>query len=188
VAKETARFGGVLIVEDSPGLAESLGSAFSSCSERVIVAPTAALARAALESAEPLELVVTDIRLPDGSGADIARLALARQPMPLVLAMSGEATAEESFELARVGVHAYVAKPLTMETLLAALENALQARPPVLSHVRAAVGKVPLHELEAEVRDAMLDEAMARADGSRRGAARLLSVSRQLMQHMLRAR
>jgi two-component system, response regulator RegA len=50
------------------------------------------------------------------------------------------------------------------------------------------VGRVPLHELEAEVRHAMLGEAIARAEGSRRGAARLLSVSRQLMQHMLRGR
>jgi hypothetical protein len=32
----------------------------------------------------------------------------------------------------------------------------------------------------------MVDEALARAGGSRRAAARVLAISRQLLQHMLR--
>lgn len=187
MVNESARFGGVLVVEDSAGLAESLEQAFAQCSEQVLVARDVARAMAILgDAAVALDLVITDIRLPDGSGTDVAARALSRSPMPLVLAMSGEAGPEESFALARIGVHAYVQKPLTIDTLLAALERAGQERGPLMAHARAAVGKVPLHELEADVRDAMLGEAMARADGSRRGAARLLSVSRQLMQHMLR--
>jgi two-component system, response regulator RegA len=187
VAKDSARFRGVLIVEDTEGLAKSLSEAFRAIADEVVVARTVAEAMAALaEEEHHHELVVTDVRLPDGSGLDVAARALSLQPMPLVVAMSGEATPEESFALARSGVHAYVQKPLSFASLLAALERAAVEKPPLGPHVRAAVGKVPLHELEEDVRAMMVDEALARSDGSRRGAARLLAVSRQLMQHILR--
>jgi DNA-binding NtrC family response regulator len=177
----------VLVVEDTEGLAKSLAESFAAVADEVAVARSVAEALAMLDDAErTFELAVVDVRLPDGSGLDVAARALARRPMPIVVAMSGEASPEESFALARSGVHAYLQKPLSFASLLAALERAAAEKPALDAHVRAAVGKVPLHELEEDVRKAMVDEALARSDGSRRGAARLLAVSRQLMQHILR--
>jgi DNA-binding NtrC family response regulator len=177
----------VLVVEDTPGLAKTLAEAFKDLAEDVTVARTVAEALAFLDDPErPCDLAVVDVRLPDGSGIDVATRALARSPIPLVVAMSGEASPEESFALARTGVHAYLQKPLSFASLLAALERAAAEKPQLAAHVRSAVGKVPLHELEEDVRSMMVDEALARSDGSRRGAARLLAVSRQLMQHILR--
>ena len=61
------------------------------------------------------------------------------------------------------------------------------AEPPDLTpYVRASVGIVPLQHIEEHVRHTMLQEALARSGGNRRGAARMLKVSRQLLQHMLR--
>jgi transcriptional regulator with PAS, ATPase and Fis domain len=48
------------------------------------------------------------------------------------------------------------------------------------------VGQRQIHEVQDEVRETMLREALGRARGSRRAAAKLLRVSRQLVQHMLR--
>ena len=55
-----------------------------------------------------------------------------------------------------------------------------------LPRVRGVVGERSLHEVEREVRATMVNEALTRAGGSRREAARLLKVSRQLLQHILR--
>jgi transcriptional regulator with PAS, ATPase and Fis domain len=52
----------------------------------------------------------------------------------------------------------------------------------------AAVRQRSLHDALHEVRTTMIDEALARANGSRRGAAQLLRVSRQLLQYMVRNR
>ncbi|WP_437764056.1 helix-turn-helix domain-containing protein [Sorangium sp. So ce764] len=43
-------------------------------------------------------------------------------------------------------------------------------------------------QVEEQVRTILVDEALARAGGSRRKAAQLLNISRQLLQHSLRRR
>lgn len=54
------------------------------------------------------------------------------------------------------------------------------------SVLRQTVGHKPLSDVQTEVRAVMLDEALARSQGSRRGAARRLRMSRQLLQYLLR--
>jgi DNA-binding NtrC family response regulator len=101
--------------------------------------------------------------------------------------MSGKASAEEAFQLARLGVRAYLHKPLDLATLHQALEEALAQPPELETHLRSAVGKIAIKDAERLVRSTMVDEAMARSAGNRRGAARLLDISRELLQHILRA-
>jgi DNA-binding protein Fis len=45
-----------------------------------------------------------------------------------------------------------------------------------------------MQTVQADVRDALLDEALARSGGSQRRAAKLLSISRQLLHYLLRRR
>ena len=83
-------------------------------------------------------------------------------------------------------MRSFLPKPLNLAKLDAALDDAIAHAPDLRAQVRAAVGQRPIHELEEEIRLTMLNEALARAKGSRRGAAKLLDVSRQVIQHMLR--
>ena len=108
------------------------------------------------------------------------------RPFPLVIAMSGAASSEEAFRLAQKGVCAFLPKPFDLQQLGAVWERALSEPPPVEPWIRQAVGKLPLRALEDRVRETMLDEALARSRGSRKGAARLLEISRQLLQHMIK--
>ncbi|WP_437598342.1 helix-turn-helix domain-containing protein [Sorangium sp. So ce590] len=87
-----------------------------------------------------------------------------------------------------MGVRSFLAKPLRLEELDRAIDDALARPPDLRPQVRAAVGQTSIQEVEEQVRTIMVDEALARAGGGRRKAAQLLNISRQLLQHILRRR
>jgi len=175
----------ILVVEDSGPLRRTLEVALSQ-RFRVQSVASVAEARAVLAQATP-DLLLIDFALPDGNAFEILRLVRAGQAAaPLIIAMSGEASPEQSFELAAHGVQVYLGKPLTLEMVEAAIERAAAMPSALDQQLRQEVGRKPLQDVEAAVRETMVDEALARSRGGRRAAARLLRVSRQLLQHILR--
>jgi two-component system response regulator RegA len=177
----------VLVVEDNASLARSLQRTLGARFAEVRACQTRAEAAREIGGWHP-QLLILDVALPDGDAFDVLRDAAGCEPAATVVAMSGTARTEESFALARLGVRAFLRKPITPEALTRAIDEALSRPPDLRPHVREVVGHRPIHEVEAELRDTMVDEALARSGGSRRGAARLLEVSRQLLQHILRRR
>jgi two-component system response regulator RegA len=176
----------LMVVEDDAALARTLEEALAGSARLLRICRTAGEAIAALAQVRP-ELILLDVALPDGSAFDVLAALADVYPTPAVVAMSGSASPDESFRLAQLGVRAYLRKPLKLDELEAALVLARTRPADLRPHARSLVGLRPIHEVEAELRRTMVEEAMARAGGSRRGAARLLAVSRQLLQHMLRA-
>ncbi len=175
-----------LVVEDNAPLLKTLERTLAGRGHDVRACSTVDEARDILREWLP-ELLVLDVELPDGDAFDVLREASALATAPVVIAMSGVAAATQSFRLAQLGVRRYLDKPLRLDALERAIDEALLEPPDMTPHVRAQVGHVPVREVERHVRKTMVEEALARAGGSRRGAARLLHVSRQLLQHMLRA-
>jgi two-component system, response regulator RegA len=178
-------FASVMIVEDDAALAKTIKAALATWTDHVHACQRASDAIALLGRVRP-ELILLDVALPDGTAFDVLNALAAIEPCPMVVAMSGSAQADESFRLAQLGVRSYLRKPFNLEELQAALTVAKTAPADLRPHVRNLVGLRPIHEVEDELRRTMLQEALARARGSRRGAARILAVSRQLLQHMLR--
>lgn len=174
-----------LVVEDHSALRRTLERALQPFAARVLVAATVTDGLRLLADERP-QLVVTDVRLPDGNGIEVARAASLMKPLPVVVAMSGEATPDEAFRLAQYGVRGYLTKPLQLADFSATVKNALSEPPELSTALRASVGKVDLLEFEDSVRKTLLDEALAQSGGNKARAASLLSVSRQLLQHMLR--
>jgi DNA-binding NtrC family response regulator len=132
------------------------------------------------------ELLVLDVILPDGRARDVLRFLEGRSPAPRVVAMSGAAEPDESFELGALGVRAYLKKPVDLMELERAVARAVSVPPDLGPTIRAAVGLVGMKQVEHTVRDTMVQEAIAKGKGSRRKAARALGISRQLLQHILR--
>lgn len=184
-AVPTKTISGVYIVEDSPSLASALAAVVGQRASCVQIASSARDARRGIAASRP-ELVLLDVALPDGTAFDVLDGVRDLQPAPAVIAMSGSASAEQSFRLAEYGVREYLPKPVAMAALNRAIDSALFSAPNLVPHIRAAVGRASLAHLEDEIRSTMVHEALARARGSRRGAAKLLSISRQLLQHILR--
>ncbi|HMJ14489.1 MAG TPA: response regulator [Polyangiaceae bacterium] len=174
-----------LIVEDDEGLRRNIGAALSARGFEVHAVASIAEARRALDQSTP-DLIVLDVALPDGRAHDLVEVLRRRSPTPAVVAMSGAAAPDETFELAQAGVRAFLRKPIGLRELEAAVDRALTEPPELEQHVRSAVGHLPIRDVEQLVRSTMVNEALARAGGSRRSAARVLDISRQLLQHILR--
>jgi two-component system response regulator RegA len=176
----------VLIVEDNAALRAAIARLARGWGAKVYEAGTLREAKA-LMATRP-DLFIADVRLPDGPIFAALEEAAEAWPKPLIVAMSGQASAEEAFRLAQIGVRSYVAKPLTLAGLEEAIEEAVADPPSFDVAVSAHVGREPMRDVQARLRNVMLRQALARSEGSRTGAARLLKISRQAVQQILRGR
>jgi DNA-binding NtrC family response regulator len=174
----------VLIVEDHLPLRQALARAVRGWGAEVLEAGS--IREASSQLALLPDLVIVDVALPDGNARPIVEQAVRMRPAPAVIAMSGQASAEEAFELARLGARRYLPKPISLEDLTRSVEEALGDRPDLAPFVAAHVGNTPMRQVLDEVRSVMVDEALAREHGSRSGAARMLGVSRQAVQQAIR--
>jgi DNA-binding NtrC family response regulator len=178
--------GRVLIVEDNVPLRTAIAALLRDSGAEVLEAGTERDAIALLNP--PPDLIICDVYLPDGSALKILETALHLSPEPVKIAVSGHASAEEAFQLAKLGVLAYLAKPFSLAELSGTIERVLAAPPDIDTMLRASVGQVPMRELQQRVRKVMVGQALALTRGSRSGAARLLDVSRQAIQQITRGK
>lgn len=177
-----------LVIEDDIALGAALSRILASSGNvEVSTAATAREGEALLGEDPPPDLVVIDVRLPDGSAFSVLDKAAQLSPAPIILAMSGKASSEEAFELAQRGVRKFLQKPFSIEEFTEAVEAARSQVPGIEPMISAWVGRVPMLELQREVRRVMVKEALALTEGSRSGAARLLHVTRQAVQQMVRS-
>jgi two-component system response regulator RegA len=175
----------LLIVEDNDALRRALGLTLAEHASEVRTAATVEEAELAIREWHP-DAIVLDFSLPDGDAFDLLCIIANTEPMPVLVVMSGMAAPEESFLLPQMGVRAFVPKPLEPEAVERALARALVTAPDLAPMIRTAVGRIGVHTVEEQVRATMVAEAMARTHGSRSAAARLLAVSRQVLQHFLK--
>lgn len=175
----------LLIVEDDPSLRRALTTALAPFARTVSACSNVAAAREKLPTLRP-DFLVLDVSLPDGTAFDVLDAVHALAAMPIVVAISGNATADQSFRLAQRGVRAFVPKPLDLALLERTVTEVMAEPPDLIPHLRGAVGHASVLEVERVVRKTMLSEALGRTRGSKSGAARILHVSRQLLQHMVR--
>jgi DNA-binding NtrC family response regulator len=176
----------VLIVEDDENLRRSFARALRQWGAQVSEAGSVHEGIELLE--ENPDLLITDVALPDGDAFQLLERAAVRRPAPIAVAVSGQTSREDAFKLAQLGCRAFLEKPFHLERLSESIEKALREAPKLDALVAASVGRMPMRELQTEVRRVMVEQALAKAEGSRSGAARLLSVSRQAVQQMVRER
>jgi two-component system response regulator RegA len=175
-----------LVVEDDDRLTATLLDALAGAGWTARAAASVAEAHAALSDGFSPDLVLLDFALPDGDAFAVLADIESLEPAPRVVVMSGSAAPGQSFGLAMRGVRAYLVKPVDLGALEIAIESAFTSPPDLKPMLRQAAGLVPMMDLEHDVRATVVREALARSRGSRRAAARALSISRQLLQHILR--
>jgi PAS domain S-box-containing protein len=113
--------GSVLVVEDELLVRRLLVAVLEELSLTVHAAGTIAEATR-IASGEPIDLLITDGTLPDGSGRTLARSAREARPQLRVLLVSGAPEDTHEFD-------ATVNKPFTRDSLLAAVRKLLPPQP-----------------------------------------------------------
>lgn len=105
----------VLVVDDEPGVRESLRMLLRDECELILTGSVAEALRAL--GATPPELVLLDLGLPDRSGFDfLAELTAAPDPPPVIV-LSGTKTVSTAVEAMKRGASDYVTKPFELEAL-----------------------------------------------------------------------
>ncbi len=115
----------LLVVDDSPATLEVLRRNLSSRGYRVLTAPGAEDAVAVLER-EPVDLVVTDMKMPRISGLDLVRHIRENRRDLEVMMITGYASIQGAVDAVKSGAGEYLAKPFTDEELFAAVDRSLE--------------------------------------------------------------
>jgi CheY-like chemotaxis protein len=91
----------------------------------IIEAPTIAAARAAL-AGDPFDMILLDVRLPDGDGLELAGSLAA--PHPLLVALTASVVPSPRVEAAAAGCDAFLEKPFEPAVLRSVLTKLLDGR------------------------------------------------------------
>jgi DNA-binding NtrC family response regulator len=120
----------ILVVDDELGIRALLSEILTDEGHSVELAENAAQARTCRERARP-DLVLLDIWMPDVDGITLLKewAATAQLTMPVVM-MSGHGTIDTAVEAIKFGAMAFLEKPITLQKLLRAVEQALAKPPP----------------------------------------------------------
>ena len=115
----------ILVVDDELGIRALLSEILSDEGHTIELAEDAAQARSVRESLRP-DLVLLDIWMPDVDGISLLKEwgASGQLTMPVIM-MSGHGTIDTAVEATKFGAIAFLEKPITLQKLLRAVEQAL---------------------------------------------------------------
>ena len=113
----------ILYVEDNDLVRESFAELLATADRRVVCAADGAGAREVLRE-QNVNLLMTDINLPDGSGLDVAREALRQNPRLPVIVCSGQDLRDVVLSLGPTA-HA-LSKPFELDELETLVERLAQ--------------------------------------------------------------
>ncbi|HEY8668339.1 MAG TPA: response regulator [Tepidisphaeraceae bacterium] len=116
----------VLVVDDEPMLIEMVGDLVGrNISCNLISAANIHEARHILET-QPIELLVTDVNLPDGDGMSLLPTLRRQSPNASAIVITGSPTVDGAINALRHGALDFMPKPFTAENLVDRVRKALE--------------------------------------------------------------
>lgn len=115
----------ILIIDDEPNQRKTLTDIIAAKGYKTFVAADGAAGLAVLRE-NPVNLVLTDLGLPDISGIDILGKAKATYPAIEVIILTGSATVDSAVEATNLGAFSYLRKPYDIDQLLLQIQRALE--------------------------------------------------------------
>ena len=115
----------ILIVDDEPDLREVLELALLRMGLTTVTAADVAGARAQLAQRR-FDLVLTDMRLPDGDGLEVVRLVTQQSPTTPVAVITAYGSTENAITALKAGAFDYLMKPVKLEVLRTLVKTALR--------------------------------------------------------------
>jgi DNA-binding NtrC family response regulator len=137
----------VMVVDDEPGIRTALRANFLRHGWRVEVASGVREATRHLEGRD-FDLVVTDIRMPDGTGMEVMRTARQSSPSTAVILLTAYGSVPDAVNAMRDGALDYLTKPISFDQLQAKAAQVMhQARQMPVDEVASTgdiIGGAPL--------------------------------------------
>jgi DNA-binding NtrC family response regulator len=117
----------ILIVDDDEDLCVALTDFISQMGVQVQTAATVLEAQQKLQNEPlPFDLVLTDLRIPGGSGMDVLKAARSRSLDSLVTIITGYASIETAIEASRLGAYNYITKPFSLDEIGVQVRNMIE--------------------------------------------------------------
>jgi two-component system response regulator PilR (NtrC family) len=123
----TTRAGDILIVDDERSMREFLGIYLRREGYRIETAPGGTEAMAALKS-RAFDVVITDLRMPDGDGLQILSEAKRLHPDTEVIVVTAFSTTETAIAAMKAGAHDYLTKPFKIDEVTLVVDRAMEKR------------------------------------------------------------
>jgi DNA-binding NtrC family response regulator len=117
----------VLVVEDDPDIRKILDMFLSEKGFRVKVAESGPRALEMLAE-EPIDLILSDVRMPGMSGLDLLRHLKERDPEIQLVLMSAYSSVKDAVEAIQLGAADYVEKPIDFRRLERVLQTVFEKR------------------------------------------------------------
>jgi DNA-binding NarL/FixJ family response regulator len=114
----------VLLVDDHQLLADSLARSLSAEPDIEVIGVAGSVAEAKRLARERMDVVLMDVRLPDGTGADATRAIKARWPDARVVMLSAVQDDETVLDSIQAGADGYLTKDRAVEDVVAAVRDA----------------------------------------------------------------
>ena len=115
----------ILIVDDDKSVTGSLSLVLRDAGFRVVDTHNLAGAIAILNSTQ-FDLVITDFRLPDGTGIDVIAHVKSETPETEVILMTGHGSLDVTIDAIKRGAYYYLEKPFDIGRLRALVDRALE--------------------------------------------------------------
>jgi DNA-binding NtrC family response regulator len=115
----------ILVVDDERSVTDSLNLILIDAGFQVFTAHTFGAAIAAINS-RPLDLVITDFCLPDGTGIDVITHVKNETPETEVILMTGHGSLDITIEAIKCGAYYYLEKPYAIDRLRTLVDRALE--------------------------------------------------------------
>jgi len=112
----------LLIVEDERSVRECCRDVARSLGFNTALAETRDEAHRILDSTN-IDVILLDLRLPNGSGVEILREIKRRRPEAVTIVMTGFATVQSAVQAMKLGAYDYITKPFNFEELRLELER-----------------------------------------------------------------
>jgi two-component system response regulator HydG len=132
----------ILIVDDSANTLEVLKRNLTAADYQVFTAPGVSEAIEILEQT-PLDLVITDLKMPNISGMDLVRHIRENYEDTEVMMITGYPSIEGAVEAVKTGAEEFLAKPFTDTELLSAVHRVLEKAMVRRSGLAKSEKKVP---------------------------------------------
>jgi DNA-binding NtrC family response regulator len=117
----------VLVVDDKPHLLDLVASILGEAHE-VTRASDGAAALGLIESEQPFDVIVTDVRMPRADGFQVLGAARRRDPGTQVVLLTAYASIPDAVAAMREGAYDYVEKPFHPDNLALVVARALERR------------------------------------------------------------